>query len=105
MADEKCPYCSGSVIRTDTTCPHCKRSLTRAAADQTRLPATMPSSTILLVGLGVVFAGLGVLMLSEATRGVGLICAGCFAGVWARVIQAGAHHHNVLRALAERATP
>ncbi len=94
-SDEKCPYCSAIVERTDKTCAACQRSLTKSLADQQpRLPATMPSSTILALLFGFVLMGLGVLMLSEATRGVGLICAGCFLAVWARILQAGAHHHD-----------
>jgi len=92
MSPEYCPHCNGIVARTDTRCAHCQKSLTAPAATQTRKPATMPSSTILALLFGVVLAGLGVVMLSEATRGVGLIAAGCFLGIWGRILQAGAHH-------------
>ena len=97
MTEEHCPHCGGVVARTDKTCQHCQRSLTATADAQDRLPAAMPSSTILLILFGVVLVGLGVLMLSEATRGVGLISAGCFLAIWARILQAGAHHHNDIR--------
>lgn len=96
--DETCPHCSGVVERTDKTCPHCQRGLSGrallATADGQRLPATMPSSTMIALLFGFLLMAFGVLMLSEATRGVGLICAGCFLGVWARILQAGAHHHD-----------
>ena len=46
--------------------------------------------SFLLVG-GFLAALLGVAMLSEATRGVGLIAVGCFFGIVARIAQASMH--------------
>jgi hypothetical protein len=37
MADEKCPFCTGVVGRTDNVCPHCQRALTGKAMGQTIL--------------------------------------------------------------------
>lgn len=31
MAEERCPYCSGAILRTDKECPHCHRGLTGKA--------------------------------------------------------------------------
>lgn len=99
MASEKCPYCDGNVIRTDTTCPNCKRSLTKPNAGTASLAVGVPSSTTLLLIFALGLGTLGVLMLSEATRGVGLICFGCLLGVWGRIFQAAAHHRDAMRRL------
>lgn len=99
MATEKCPYCGGGIMRTDTSCPHCKRSLTQAHADQQPLAVGVPSSTTLLLIFALGLGTLGVLMLSEATRGVGLICFGCLLGVWGRIFQAAAHHRDAMHRL------
>lgn len=45
----------------------------------------------LLVLIALVLAGFGVLMLSSATSGVGLIGLACFTGILARIVQAGRH--------------
>lgn len=54
---------------------------------------------MLLLLAALVSAGAGVLFLSNATSGVGLICVGCLFGVWARILQAGVHHREVIEAL------
>ena len=90
--DEHCQHCGGVVERTDKTCPHCQRSLTATA--HAGKPATMPSSTMLLLLFGVIAVAGGLLTMTQATMGVGLVCAGCFLGVWARILQAGAHHQG-----------
>ena len=59
----------------------------------------VPSSTTLLLIFAFVLGTLGVLMLSEVTRGVGLICFGCLLGVWGRIFQAAAHHRDAMRRL------
>jgi len=100
--DETCPHCSGVVARTDKTCPHCQRSLTATAASQQRLPATMPSSTMLLLLFGAIAMVGGIMLLTQATMGVGLICIGCFLAVWGRILQAGAHHHDNISVARER---
>lgn len=54
--------------------------------------------TVLLVLAGCGAVGLGLLFLSEATTGVGLIAAGCFLAIIARIAQASSHHRAVMRA-------
>ena len=41
-----------------------------------------------LIFFAIVVAGFGVLSLSQATIGVGLICLGCFIAILARIAQA-----------------
>ena len=47
-------------------------------------------SAIMIV-VSLICAGLGALMLSNATMGVGVICAGCLAAILARIAQAESH--------------
>jgi hypothetical protein len=106
MADEKCPYCSGSVDRTDKVCPHCTRSLTARALQEnppggpdavSAVVVGVPTSTTVLLILALLLGLFGLLSLSEATRGVGLICAGCLLAVWGRIFQAAGHHRDAAR--------
>jgi len=48
---------------------------------------------LILIALGA--GGIGALLLSQATMGVGLICGGCLAAVLARVWQAAAHQDEL----------
>lgn len=50
--------------------------------------------TGLFVLAAIVLGGFGVLSLSEATLGVGLLAAACLAGILARLAQASAHQSN-----------
>ena len=43
---------------------------------------------LLLIGSSIA-AAMGLLSLSEATLGVGLICSACWLGILARIVQAG----------------
>ncbi len=45
----------------------------------------------LLIAVGLLSATAGVVFLSDATIGVGLIALACFAGILARIAQAGWH--------------
>lgn len=49
-----------------------------------------------------VFSGLD--SLTQATKGVGLICAGVFSAILARMAQASGHHIEVMRALRTKET-
>lgn len=49
---------------------------------------------VLLVTVAVVLATVGLLMLSSATIGVGLIAVGCLLAILARLVQASLHHHH-----------
>lgn len=62
----------------------------------------VPSSTILLLFLAVVAGGFGLLNLTQATLGAGLIALGCLLGIWARIHQAQAHHRDVMRRFGSR---
>jgi len=42
-----------------------------------------------LVLRSVFFAFIGLLFLSEATAGVGILCFAAILGIWARLVQAG----------------
>jgi len=55
--------------------------------------------TTALVILALLVLGAGVLSLSQATLGVGLIGIACFLGIMARLAQAEAHTSRVISAL------
>lgn len=55
--------------------------------------------TALLVVLGLLAAGLGSLLLSEATMGVGIIGLACFVGILGRISQASGQHAEITRLL------
>lgn len=106
MADEKCPYCFGVIDRTDKVCPHCTRGLTGRALQEnppggpaavSAVVVGVPTSTTVLLILAILLGLFGVLTLSEATRGVGMICFGCLLAVWGRIFQAAAHHRDGVR--------
>lgn len=59
---------------------------------------------LLIVG-AVAFGAGGVLMLSQATLGVGLICVGCLSGILARIVQATVDHQQILERLRATETP
>lgn len=65
------------------------------ADDAAPVPA-VPSSTVLLLFLAVVAGGFGLLNLSQATLGAGLIALGCLLAIWGRIHQAQAHHRDVM---------
>ena len=46
----------------------------------------------IIFGLLAILGFAGILFLTEATMGVGLIAAGCLAGILSRIIQAEKHH-------------
>jgi hypothetical protein len=65
-------------------------------SDQAPYTVGVPTMTTVLLLLGLVLGFFGILMLSEATRGVGLICAGCLLAVWGRIMQASGHHRDAM---------
>jgi hypothetical protein len=102
VAVESCPHCGNPIARTDRTCPHCGKGLTgKALLAENRGQAapieSHPAGAILLTLLGLVLAGIGAATLTQATLGVGLIAGGCFAAIFARIVQAGAHHRQMMR--------
>jgi len=106
MAEERCPYCGREVERTDKVCPHCQKRITASSlladppgggAPVPAVPVGVPTSTSVLLLFAVGLGGLGFLMLSEATRGVGMIALGCLLAVWGRIFQAAAIHRDAVR--------
>lgn len=53
--------------------------------------------TIVLVVVALLAGVIGVLSLSEATMGVGIICFGCLIGIVARIAQASVQHAAQMR--------
>lgn len=51
--------------------------------------------TLLLV-FAVIVAVIGLVSLSSATSGPGLIALGCFLAIIGRILQAGAHHKAIM---------
>ena len=95
---EKCPYCAEDVQATDRICPSCGKGLSGKAllAKEARVEGVPAGAMLLLLG-AVLLAAAGLLFMSNATSGVGLITFGCLLAVWARILQAGAHHKDVMR--------
>ena len=56
----------------------------------------------IFLGIAAFFVTAGVLMLSQATQGVGAIAAGLFFAVVARIVQSRAQHSEVLEKLQNR---
>ena len=71
--------------------------MSTAQPQPTHAESVSPGAIILLL---VAFggAGFGTLLMSQATAGVGLICGACFLAIFARILQAGAHHKVEMRA-------
>lgn len=69
------------------------------APEHRSVEGSKPGVIFLFCFAAFVTAGLGVLFLSQATIGVGLIAVGCFLAIIGRIIQAGAQHTAVMRAL------
>lgn len=83
---------------TSTTQPSGRDLLAPAAP---HIEGVRPA-TVLLVLVGAGAVGLGLLFLSEATTGIGLIAAGCFLAIVARIAQASSHHRSIMRAYHQR---
>lgn len=49
-----------------------------------------------LVVIAILAVAIGVLSLSQATMGVGIIAIGCFIGILARIAQASEHNRSVI---------
>lgn len=60
----------------------------------------MRGAAIFAVVVATLFAFAGVLQLSQATTGVGLIAFACFIAIGARLMQASGHHERAVEALA-----
>lgn len=60
----------------------------------------------LVAGLVGAFAGLcalvGLVLMSQATMGVGVLAFACWMLILVRIIQASAYHHEILQALHDR---
>lgn len=50
-----------------------------------------------LVIIAILAVGYGLLSLSQATLGVGMIAIGCFVAILARLVQAAEHHRALSR--------
>ncbi len=55
--------------------------------------------TLFLLIIAVCVGGLGLLFLTGATAGVGIIGLACLIGIVARLIQADSHHHKLMKHL------
>lgn len=58
-----------------------------------------------LIVVAILVAGFGVLSLSNATLGVGLLCSAVALLILARISQADRHHRQVLERLGARTMP
>jgi hypothetical protein len=92
--ETRCVECGKWIEGTQAACPHCHATRQPAKAGTVIHP--FPTSTILLLLLGLGALALGALFLSQATMGVGLVAGACFLAIWARILQAGAHHTDVM---------
>ena len=51
----------------------------------------------LLILLALLLGAVGLLTLTQATMGAGMIAAACLAGILARIAQAAGHQRNIIR--------
>ena len=102
MATEKCPHCGGNVWHTDKICQACGKGLAGSALLAKTATAGSPAGTWLLMIAAFGAALLGLVTLSQATMGVGLLCGGCLFAIWARIVQAGAFHKELMKALQQQ---
>ncbi len=58
---------------------------------------------MVLAIIGVLGAAIGILSLTQATLGVGIIGVGCFFGILARLVQAADHQNQTKKLLADLA--
>lgn len=56
----------------------------------------------IFLGIAAFVVTIGVLLLSQATQGVGAIAAGLFLAIVARIVQARAQHNELLKKLESR---
>lgn len=98
-ASSKCPHCGYAVAMEARTCTQCGKGLT--GRDLLAKPVRSGGMVLMLV-LAIVAGGVGLLALSNATLGVGLLACACLLAIAARIVQAEAQHQEVLRELARR---
>lgn len=106
---EICPHCGATVGRTDKECGACHRGLTgKALLSPTvaRRPETVSAGAILLILAALAAGAVGLMLLVGgptigigAAVGLGVIGGGCLFAVLARIVQAGAHHAEMIAAL------
>lgn len=63
------------------------------------ITASSGAGTVLLLVLALLAAGIGLLSLSQATAGVGMLAGACLLAICARIAQAARQHRDVLRAM------
>lgn len=107
--NELCPHCSGMVARTDRECPHCHKGLTGKALLSPAFaarPETVSAGAILLIVIALMTAAVGLLLVVGgptigigAPLGLGVIGGACLFAVLSRIVQAGAHHAEIMAAL------
>jgi hypothetical protein len=78
-----CPFCASEIPVAAYVCPHC----THVVVDR---PDRGPLTAVLVI-LSILFAVFGVLNLSSATLGVGILVMACWFAILARLAQADAH--------------
>lgn len=97
----RCPHCDAINDVDASTCSACGKETKRQIhASVPAIPAPRKRAggmVITLVAVAVVAGGLGLLMLSQATMGVGLIAFGCLCAVLARIEQAANYHSQQSR--------
>jgi hypothetical protein len=115
----RCRSCAEEIPDAARMCHHCGRdSVTGKLAPAPPAPepsgrallapdAREPSSgggflATLLVACALLSAGIGVVSLSQATLGVGLLCGGCFLAILARLVQADVQHRALKRTITNR---
>jgi hypothetical protein len=88
-------------MTTPIAAPPNGRDLLANPVKATRLPGNTTISVVLVI-VALLAALLGLAQLSNATMGVGLICAGCLLAVCARIAQARYQHVQLLHVLGDR---
>jgi hypothetical protein len=99
MSTEPCPFCAEAIDSTGKVCPFCGKTLSgrHLLAEATTRAVPLSGGAIVLLVLAVLGGLLGLLFLSQATTGVGLMTVACLLAICARIAQAGTHHTAMMR--------
>jgi zinc-ribbon domain len=105
---DRCPHCGYEVSPAARTCGNCGKGLSGSdlLAPRDLLapkpPEALSIGSILLLGLAFLLLPVGLLFISQATFGVGVLIVACLLAIAARIAQAGAHHKALMYELTKR---
>jgi hypothetical protein len=98
-ATSTCPRCGQPTAANDQSCMQCGHGLAgRAllASSKSGAPVGTPGGAVLLLLIAAGLLFVGMMFLTPATAGVGIVATACFLGIWARIVQAAAFHKDLV---------